>query len=160
MIQLGRIIRRTFRDTRAGWLFRRYYMMPSGVRRGYDSHLQWSGAIDVSRGKRTHSNDLQDFFDNHTDGNGIWKWHHYFEVYDRHFHKFRGQEVHVLEIGIFSGGSLEMWHDYFGTKAIFMASTSTQLVVSMKAIALRFLSVTRVIDCSGAMCGKKYRSLI
>jgi len=25
--------------------------------------------------------------------------------------------VHVLEIGIYSGGSLEMWRDYFGPKA-------------------------------------------
>jgi 23S rRNA U2552 (ribose-2'-O)-methylase RlmE/FtsJ len=51
-------------------------------------------------------------------GPGIWKWNHYFEIYDRHFRQFRGQEVHVLEIGIYSGGSLDMWRDYFGPKAV------------------------------------------
>jgi hypothetical protein len=40
---------------------------------------------------------------------------HYFDVYHRHFSKFIGREVHVLEIGVYSGGSLRMWRDYFGT---------------------------------------------
>jgi hypothetical protein len=53
----------------------------------------------------------------HTTGLGIHKWDHYLPVYDRHFAKFRGTEVHILEIGVFSGGSLEMWRDYFGPKA-------------------------------------------
>src|SRR5262249_15852097 len=38
-------------------------------------------------------------------------------VYDRHFSRFRGEDVHVLEIGVYSGGSLQMWRDYFGPKA-------------------------------------------
>jgi hypothetical protein len=54
------------------------------------------------------------FFEAHKKGHGIWKWNHYFDIYHRHFSRFRGQEVHVLEIGIYSGGSLEMWKDYFG----------------------------------------------
>ena|SRR5215469_1642925 len=62
-------------------------------------------------------NDLRKFFDARTEGNGIWKWLHYFDIYDRHFERFRGKEVHILEIGIYSGGSLEMWRDYFGPKA-------------------------------------------
>ena len=60
---------------------------------------------------------LRDYFYSHTAGQGIWKWDHYFEIYDRHFNKFRGQEVHILEIGIYSGGSLNMWRDYFGPRA-------------------------------------------
>lgn len=28
--------------------------------------------------------------------------------------RFRGDEVHVLEVGVYSGGSLKMWHNYFG----------------------------------------------
>jgi hypothetical protein len=56
-------------------------------------------------------------FDDRTEGNSIWKWNHYFDIYDRHFAQFRGEEVHVLEIGVYSGGSLEMWRDYFGPKA-------------------------------------------
>jgi len=57
---------------------------------------------------------LEAYFDAHQDGPGIWKWRHYFDVYDRYFARFVGQEVHVVEIGIYSGGSLAMWRDYFG----------------------------------------------
>lgn len=60
-------------------------------------------------------NDLQRYFDGIQSGPGIWKWKHYFDVYDRHFSKFRNKPVNVLEIGIYSGGSLGMWKSYFGT---------------------------------------------
>lgn len=62
-------------------------------------------------------NELEAFFDQRKSGRGIWKWRHYFEAYDRHFARFRGREVHLLEIGIYSGGSLEMWRAYFGPQA-------------------------------------------
>ncbi len=42
------------------------------------------------------------------------KWHHYFEIYHRHFAQFRGRSPVVLEIGVYHGGSLQMWHHYFG----------------------------------------------
>jgi hypothetical protein len=58
---------------------------------------------------------LEKYFDAHTIGPGIWKWRHYFDVYDRHLARFRGHDVHILEIGVYSGGSLDMWRDYFGT---------------------------------------------
>jgi len=51
------------------------------------------------------------FFGKH---NFITKWGHYFEVYHRYFQKFRNKPVTVLEIGVFGGGSLQMWKDYFG----------------------------------------------
>jgi 23S rRNA U2552 (ribose-2'-O)-methylase RlmE/FtsJ len=44
------------------------------------------------------------------------KWLHYFEIYERHFQRFRGQNAVVLEIGVGSGGSLQMWKDYFGPR--------------------------------------------
>jgi 23S rRNA U2552 (ribose-2'-O)-methylase RlmE/FtsJ len=44
----------------------------------------------------------------------LYKWHHYFEIYHRHFQRFRGKSPVVLEIGVFHGGSLQMWHEYFG----------------------------------------------
>ncbi|HEY3673016.1 MAG TPA: class I SAM-dependent methyltransferase [Acidimicrobiia bacterium] len=61
-------------------------------------------------------NPLWDFFVNRDEGPGIWKWEHYFEVYQRHLRQFVGEPVDLLEIGIFSGGSLDMWADYFGTE--------------------------------------------
>jgi hypothetical protein len=63
------------------------------------------------------SNPLRALFNAHRTGPGIWKWDHYFDVYHRHFSRFRGQEVHILEIGVFGGGSLTLWKDYFGPKA-------------------------------------------
>ncbi len=62
----------------------------------------------------TAPNPLRAYFDAHTAGRGIWKWNHYFDIYHRHFARFRGREVHILEIGIYSGGSLDLWKDYFG----------------------------------------------
>ncbi len=62
-------------------------------------------------------NDLRRFFDARTEGPGIWKWEHYFPIYERHFAKFRGRPINLLEIGIYSGGSLDMWRDYFGPLA-------------------------------------------
>ncbi|MBB6468465.1 limonene-1,2-epoxide hydrolase [Aminobacter lissarensis] len=44
------------------------------------------------------------------------KWLHYFDIYERHFQRFRGQNAVVLEIGVGSGGSLQMWRDYFGPR--------------------------------------------
>ena len=41
----------------------------------------------------------------------------YFNIYDELFKKYRNQKIIFVEIGIFSGGSLFMWRDYFGKKA-------------------------------------------
>ena len=50
-------------------------------------------------------------------GRLLYKWHHYFEIYHRHFQRFRGRSPVVLEIGVFHGGSLQMWREYFGKGA-------------------------------------------
>ena len=42
------------------------------------------------------------------------KWHHYFDIYHRHFAAFRRASPVIVEIGVSHGGSLQMWHDYFG----------------------------------------------
>jgi 23S rRNA U2552 (ribose-2'-O)-methylase RlmE/FtsJ len=56
---------------------------------------------------------LREIFYAH-DGNLIHKWDHYFEIYETYFEKYRGAEVNLLEIGVAQGGSIEMWHKYFG----------------------------------------------
>jgi hypothetical protein len=61
-------------------------------------------------------NDLESYFVNNS-GRQIFKWHHYFDIYDRHFKRFRGKEIVVVEIGVFQGGSLQMWKNYFGSAA-------------------------------------------
>ncbi|MFY9314097.1 MAG: class I SAM-dependent methyltransferase [Burkholderiales bacterium] len=68
-----------------------------------------------SRG-REPANPLADYFFANP-GRRIQKWHHYFEIYHRHFQAFRGRSPVVLEIGVFHGGSLQMWKRYFGPGA-------------------------------------------
>lgn len=60
------------------------------------------------------SNPLADYFDKNTEGHGIWKWSHYFEMYHSHLQKFVGKSPIVVEVGVYSGGSLPMWSKYFG----------------------------------------------
>jgi len=43
-----------------------------------------------------------------------YKWYPYFNVYEKHLHKFKNKSPKVLEIGVRSGGSLELWNHYFG----------------------------------------------
>ena len=47
----------------------------------------------------------------------LHKWIHYFDIYERHFSRFRGMSPVLLEIGVFGGGSLQMWREYFGEGA-------------------------------------------
>lgn len=61
-------------------------------------------------------NDLEKYFFTNR-GRLVHKWHHYFEIYDRHFKRFRDQPIVLVEIGVYHGGSLQMWKDYFGSKA-------------------------------------------
>jgi hypothetical protein len=58
--------------------------------------------------------DLEGFFRAHAMGRGIHKWIHLFPIYERHLGKFRSARVNLLEIGVQSGGSLDMWRHYFG----------------------------------------------
>jgi len=60
-------------------------------------------------------NKLEQYFYRNT-GKIIFKTLHYFEIYDRHFSRFIGKEITILEIGVFKGGSLELWRNYFGRK--------------------------------------------
>lgn len=46
------------------------------------------------------------------------KWWHYFEVYHTFFQKYVGSRVNILEIGVYKGGSMQMWKAYFGEQAV------------------------------------------
>jgi hypothetical protein len=45
------------------------------------------------------------------------KWVHYFPVYESHFKKYVGMSPRVLEMGVWQGGSLQMWQHFFGEGA-------------------------------------------
>jgi hypothetical protein len=58
-------------------------------------------------------NDIEKIFYSH-EGSIIHKWEHYFEIYDSHFSRFKNKNPVILEIGVYKGGSIEMWEQYFG----------------------------------------------
>lgn len=61
-------------------------------------------------------NPLRAYFERNP-GRLISKWTHYFDVYHRHFARYRGRPCTIVEIGVYHGGSLQMWRDYFGPQA-------------------------------------------
>lgn len=48
---------------------------------------------------------------------GSDKWDPYFDVYETYFSKFVNKSPVVVEVGVQSGGSLQMWRKYFGADA-------------------------------------------
>jgi cephalosporin hydroxylase len=56
--------------------------------------------------------DLYSYFVNNK-GKEIFRWNHYFPVYEKHFKPLTDRPLKILEIGILNGGSLKMWKDYF-----------------------------------------------
>ena len=68
----------------------------------------------LAKGNDAATNPLRAYFDGINEGPGVWKWLHYFDVYHRHLSKFMGRHVTVVEVGVYSGGSLRMWREYFG----------------------------------------------
>src|SRR5688572_16048006 len=66
--------------------------------------------------KRNRMETLKEIFDSHK-GRLIHKWDHYFEIYEKHFSRYRNSPVNILEIGVSHGGSLQMWRKYFGDHA-------------------------------------------
>jgi hypothetical protein len=70
----------------------------------------------VVRPEPNEDNPLWKYF-LHNEGHLIHKWHHYFDIYNNHFSRFRNLPVTILEIGVSEGGSLQMWKSYFGPQA-------------------------------------------
>jgi len=46
-----------------------------------------------------------------------FKWESYFNVYEKIFEKYREKNITFVEVGVSSGGSLEMWRDFLGSNA-------------------------------------------
>ena len=60
-------------------------------------------------------NELFDIFRAETN---VHKWHHYFDIYQRYFSSYRDRPIRMLEIGVFRGGSLRLWNNYFHPDSI------------------------------------------
>jgi len=59
---------------------------------------------------------------NRTGKQTISKWIHYFDIFSRELERFRLEPISFLEIGVWEGGSIPMWREYFanGSKLIFI----------------------------------------
>jgi hypothetical protein len=64
------------------------------------------------------NNDLEKYFIENK-GKKLHKWFHYLEIYDKYFSKFRDRPIKILEIGVFGGGSMQMWKSYFSDVKIY-----------------------------------------
>jgi hypothetical protein len=104
----------------------------------------------------TPLNPMREYVHTHLAGPGIWKWSHYFDVYHRHCERFRGKEVHVLEIGIYSGGSLGLLREYFGQKAVIHG---VDIQPSCKVYESDRIKV-HIGDQSDRTFWKKFRSIV
>lgn len=51
-------------------------------------------------------------------GTTVHKWRSYLGKYDAHLSRFRGKPARILELGVYRGGSLRLWRNYFGPEAI------------------------------------------
>jgi hypothetical protein len=71
---------------------------------------------DVPPEERTATPMHRAFYEN--TGTIVHKWRGYMQHYDRHLSRYRNSPVRVLEIGVFKGGSLQMWRRYFGEQAV------------------------------------------
>jgi len=66
--------------------------------------------VKVGEADGTPDNELFRIFSADTN---VHKWHHYFDIYTKYFERYRDRPITMLEIGVFRGGSLRMWKEYF-----------------------------------------------
>lgn len=111
---LGNVVRRP--RAVAGRVKRRLRPPPPRV----TSIEQWGISPDQAPALLARADsDMARQFYSHT-GRPIHKWTHYLDRYDQHFARYRGTPVGMLEIGVFQGGSLQLWRRYFGREARIM----------------------------------------
>jgi hypothetical protein len=90
--------------------------------RGKERHFDPADAWGVSRRDAQRrvepTGELEAIFYAHK-GRIAQKWHHYLEIYERHFEPLRQrpEPLRILELGVSRGGSLEIWRKYFGPEA-------------------------------------------
>ena len=95
----------------------RRVLMPGVLKRAGRFADRYNDAESVNLHSSTEEeNPLREYARSYSRGPGFWKWDHFYEAYHRHLKKFVGQAVSLCEIGVFSGGSLDMWTAYFGDR--------------------------------------------
>lgn len=106
---IGKALTASRRDPACAWQM--LQTLPAACR-AYRLGSAWNAPVTVAQ-QTPAGNPLWDYFANHAYGRGICKWHHYFEVYHRHLARVTQRPVHVVEVGVLGGDSLDMWAHYF-----------------------------------------------
>lgn len=106
----------------------------------------------------------------------LHKWFHYFDIYERHFERFRGKQPIVLEIGVKGGGSLLMWREYFGSGCTIIgldidpdcakhASEGIEVFIgsqsdsqTLQSVLGKYPEIDIVIDDGGHVCDEQIAS--
>jgi hypothetical protein len=122
-------------------------------------------------------NPLSAYFERNP-GRLLVKWRHYFDIYHRHFQRYRGKPCTVLEIGVYHGGSLEMWREYFGPQARIigvdiepraraLSAPGTEIVIGdqgdpsfLAELAQRAGAIDVLIDDGGHLMGQQIQTLL
>lgn len=55
-------------------------------------------------------------YDSYSDGRGVWKWNTYLQLYQRHFAMLANRPLRLLEIGVQSGGSINLFKAVLGSQ--------------------------------------------
>jgi hypothetical protein len=78
----------------------------------------WGLSQRKARRMATPTGELEKLFYDHR-GRFAHKWHHYLEIYERHFEPLRARlgTARIIELGVSHGGSLQIWRKYFGPAA-------------------------------------------
>jgi len=64
----------------------------------------------------TFIGDFHLWYNSHTTGRGIWKWENALTAYQRHLSAMANQPIKLVEIGVQSGGSIQMWQAVLGAQ--------------------------------------------
>lgn len=60
---------------------------------------------------------IKELFFSH-EKNIVHKWHHYLDIYDKWFSPYKNVPIVIMEIGVYMGGSLQIWKKYFHPQSI------------------------------------------
>lgn len=58
---------------------------------------------------------FREYYYGHASGRGMWKWSCALDAYQRHLAPFAGRQLALAEVGVQSGGSLNMWKAILGS---------------------------------------------
>jgi cephalosporin hydroxylase len=74
-----------------------------------------ASAVNLVAANATHKGvTFGDFYASYGAGRGIWKWSNALDAYQRHFGMWAGQPVSIAEVGVQSGGSINLWKGVLG----------------------------------------------